>query len=158
KFTTQDDPVDVSQEFAHITMSVIMRTMFGADITEEQFTDLGKKLNFIIDYMLPQAATNSVPKWVPVPKRAQYRQALNDVDQFIYGVIERRRQNLSTDLISVLIEATDDESGDRMSDQQLRDEVVTIFAAGYETTSVTLSWVVHFITQQPEIAAQLHAE
>src|SRR5689334_1652138 len=158
KFTQEPGAVDVSQEFAHITMSIIMRTMFGADISEQEFTAIRDRLAFIIDYLLPQALTNSVPSWVPIPKRAQYREALKVIDAFIYGLIERRRHNLSTDLISMLIEAVDEESGDQMTNQHLRDEVLTIFAAGYETTALTLSWVMHFITQQPEIITRLQQE
>lgn len=158
KYVGQNSPMEASAEFAHITMSVIMRTMFGADIDEDEFADVSKKLTFMLDYMLPQALTYSLPSWVPVPKRAQYQQALRDIDAFIYGVIANCRRNLSNNLISMLIEAVDDESGDQMTNQQLRDEVITIFAAGYETTSLTLSWVLHFLTQQPEIAEHLRQE
>lgn len=158
KFTLQTEPMDVAQEFAHITMSVIMRTMFGADISDEEFANIARQFAFVIDYMLPQALTSSLPSWVPVPKRRQYQQALNDIDKFIYGVIEKRRENLSNDLISMLIETMDEDSGDQMTNQQLRDEVITIFSAGYETTALTLAWVMHFITQKPELTDQLRQE
>jgi cytochrome P450 len=157
-FTQQSDPVDVAPEFAHITMRIIMRTMFGADISDEEFADIGTKIGFIIDNMLPQAITRSVPSWIPVPKRAQYQKTINDINAFIYGVIERRRSNRSNDLISMLLDATDDESGEQMTNEQLRDEVITIFTAGYETTALTLSWVAHYLTQQPDIAERLQQE
>jgi cytochrome P450 len=158
KFTVEAEPVDLTTEFARITMSVIMRTMFGANLSEQQFNSIGNDIAFIIDYLLPQAMTRSIPGWVPVPKRIRYKQALERVDQFIYGVIESRRKSLSNDLISLLIEAMDEDSGDQMTNQQLRDEVLTLFSAGYETTAVTLSWLVHFMTQLPELTEQLKAE
>jgi cytochrome P450 len=158
RFADQPDPLDVAPEFAHITMTIIMRTMFGADMSDEEFGDIGTTIGFIIDNMLPQALTKGIPSWIPVPKRAQYQKALNSVNDFIYRVIEKRRNNRSNDLISMLLDATDDESGEQMTDQQLRDEVITIFTAGYETTALTLSWVAHYLTQQPEIAETLQQE
>src|SRR5262249_54452882 len=112
KFSDQTEPVEVTHEFGRITMSIIMRTMFGSDMTDEEFDDTAKKIAFILEYMLPQAITAPLPSWIPIPKRAQYQQYLKDIDAFIYQVIERRRQNLSNDLISMLIAATDDDSGE----------------------------------------------
>jgi cytochrome P450 len=92
KFTLENEPVDISQQFAHITMSMIVRTMFGTGISDEEFANIAQDFAFVVDYMLPQAITSSIPGWVPVPKRAQYQQALQNIDQFIYGLIEERRQ------------------------------------------------------------------
>jgi cytochrome P450 len=158
KLAQKTEPVDVSHPFAHVTMSIILRTMFGSDMSDEEFEDLGAKFAFVLDYLLPQAVTGSIPSWVPLPKRARFQQALKAIDAFIYGVIEKRRQTLSNDLISMLIESVDNESGDQMTNQQLRDEVITIFSAGYETTALTLSWTIHFITQQPAILERLREE
>lgn len=158
KFIGQADPVDVTHEFARITMRIIMRTMFGSDLADDDFEVIGDKIAFALNFLLPQVVIQQLPNWLPIPQRAQYKQVIEDIDKFIYGIIDARRENLSNDLISMLLEAVDDETGETMSNKQLRDEVVTIFTAGYETTALTLSWVTHFMTQHPEIVEKLREE
>jgi cytochrome P450 len=158
RMSDEGQPVDVSREFQRITMEVIMRTMFGGGMSEKDFNEMGEAISFAINFMLQQAVTTGIPQWVPIPGRAHYKEILETVDKFIFKVIADRRETRSNDLISMLLDSVDDESGDGMTNQQLRDEVLTIFAAGYETTALVLSWVLHFATQQPEIMTRLEEE
>ena len=87
------------------------------------------------------------------------RAAVRAIDDVVFRVIERRRQQGDgNDLISLLLHMVDAETGEQMTAQQLRDEAVTMFLAGYETTATTLAWIWHAITQQPEIERKLQAE
>jgi cytochrome P450 len=158
KFTEHTDPVEVTNEFSHITMNIITRTMFGSGISDEDFASIGSKFAFLVDYLLTQAVTQQLPAWLPNPKRTQFQEYLKDVDDFINNVIQQRRENLSNDLLSMLLETVDDESGEQMTNQQLRDEVLTIFAAGYETTAITLTWIMDFLVNKPDILARLREE
>jgi cytochrome P450 len=98
---------------------------------------------------------------LPLPGNRRYREARDVLDSIIYRIInERRRSGQDTgDLLSMLLTAQDDEGdGGRMTDIQLRDEVITIFLAGHETTANTLTWTWHLLSEHPEIEATLHHE
>ena len=89
----------------------------------------------------------------------EFRRAVQHLDQTVYSIIERRRADNrdSGDLLSMLIQVQD-EDGSRMSDQQLRDEVLTFLLAGHETTALALSWTWHLLAQHPEVEQKLHSE
>ena len=76
----------------------------------------------------------------------------------IHGIIEQRRKTASAqnDLLDMLLKARDDSSGERMTDRQIRDEVITIFSAGHETTANLLSWTLYLLARHPDVLAKLH--
>jgi cytochrome P450 len=87
------------------------------------------------------------------------KQALQTLDEFLYGIIaERRRRPEGDDLLSILLQAQDPETGEGMGDEQLRDEALIIFFAGHETTATLLTWTWSLLAQHPEAEARLHAE
>jgi cytochrome P450 len=98
---------------------------------------------------------------LPLPPRRRFERARARLDAVIYRIIEehRREGRDRGDLLSTLLHAVDEE-GDRtgMTDEQLRDEVMTIFLAGHETTANALSWTWYLLSQHPEVEAKLHAE
>jgi cytochrome P450 len=100
-----------------------------------------------------------VPEFIPTPRNLAYREAARRLDAVIYGILrERRRAARDTgDLLSLLLGAQD-EDGSRMTDRQLRDEVMTLFLAGHETTANALAWTWWLLAQHPEVEARLHAE
>lgn len=153
-------PSNVTPHFARMTMRVIVRALFGQGMTREELEETSELMAFIIDYLLMGAAATSLPQWMPIPRARRYREALNRVDKLIYRIIERERKAAppSDSLLAMLLDMADAETGERMTDQQLRDEVMTLFAAGYETTSLTLSWTIDLLTRHPEVMAKLQAE
>lgn len=152
-------PFDVAQAFTRMTMHVLVRTVFGGSVEPAEALQVGRSLAYIIDYMLQASLTNALPGWVPVPGRERYREELRRMDEIVARVIARGRQGGQSQdtLISLLLDMVDSESGERMTDAQLRDEAVSLFAAGYETTSVAMSWAYHFLTREPHIAGRLQA-
>jgi cytochrome P450 len=103
------------------------------------------------------------PLWLPTRNNRRFVAAKREVDAFIYDLIGKRRAGAtggdgSRDLLDVLIAARDDESGRGMSDEQLRDEVMTVFIAGHETTAVTLTWALALVARDPQVMARLQAE
>jgi len=107
-------------------------------------------LNSLIENLLPRA--------IPTPRRRRFSQAIAELDSFIFNIIARRRSEPGgEDLLSLLIQAADCEDGS-MTDRQLRDEAMTMFVAGHETTAATLSWAWSLLAQHPEAQAKLHAE
>ncbi|MBV8488813.1 MAG: cytochrome P450 [Planctomycetaceae bacterium] len=97
---------------------------------------------------------------MPIPSNLRYEQAARRLDRIILSIIARRRQSGEDrgDLLSMLLHAQDEESGRRMTDLQLRDEAMTLFMAGHETTANTLAWVWYLLANHPQAEASLHAE
>lgn len=154
--------IEAMGESMRLAMDVIGRSMFGiAEISEAGplGAAIGESLNHA-SRRLYQLLTP--PLWVPTPANRRFIAARRHVDAFIYDVIRRRRARppaeADVDLLDVLIAARDAESGRTMSDEQLRDELMTVFIAGHETTAVTLTWALILLSRHPEVADRIAAE
>ncbi|WP_257450226.1 cytochrome P450 [Archangium lipolyticum] len=154
------EPFDIARAFNRVTMNVMVRTMFGTGLEPGETERVASALVYVIDFILLGFATQALPAWVPVPGRARYREALRTIDETVFSVIERARRNTDGEatLLSLLLDMVDEESGERMNQRELRDEAVTLFLAGYETTSVAMAWAIHSLTQQPHLFQRLQAE
>ncbi|GAB2561579.1 cytochrome P450 [Spirosoma aerophilum] len=153
-------PVNVSQAFMDVTMRIVCKTLFGSDTTGK-LDGLSTALD-TLNYLVNQRMLSPFrfPYSWPTPDNQRSKRAQRQVDTFIYGLIEQRRQKHEDkdDLLGMLLSAVDEETGEQMSDQQLRDECVTIFSAGHETTAVSMAWTIHLLTQHPDVLARLKAE
>ena len=145
--------IDVAQEMNRLALTIVGKTLFGADVTSHA-DDVGRALTVIMDsfwtYMLPFA---DGLEYLPLPAFRRNRRARADLDAIIYGLIDERRRHPGDrdDLLSMLILARDEESnGAGMSDQQLRDELMTIFLAGHETTANALAWTWYLLGTSPD--------
>src|SRR5690606_40108366 len=106
-----------------------------------------------------------LPQWLPIPQIRRAREALETVDRVVYGIIDERRQEQEArlrergDLLSSLVLASDPDQGESKLDRkQLRDEVLTLFLAGHETTSHALAWAFYLLSKNPHTKARLHDE
>jgi cytochrome P450 len=152
---TSGTKVDVAEEMMKLTLRIVARTLFNTDIR----ANIGE-IDATMQAVNESSGSNSlIPTWVPTPKELKTRKAIRDLDAYVYGLIKERRENFKDegDLLSMLLLAEDDE-GNRMSDKQLRDEAVTLFLAGHETTANTLNWTFYYLAQYPEVEAKLHEE
>lgn len=155
----QDGEVrDVHRDMMHVTLQIAARSLFNVNIANDAGT-IGRALTVVLDQMPKLAGFSFLPQWVPVPGLGRFRRALADLDQIVYGVIRNRRTTgeRCNDLLDMLLEARD-ENGEGMSEQQLRDEVMTLLLAGHETTANTLSWTLYLLAQHPEVQSCLEAE
>lgn len=152
--------LDLMTGFSQVTMRVIMHTMFGTGMSTREMDDVGEAMSFILDYMIGAIVTDALPGWLPLPGKRRFRQALARFDEVVYRIIEESRQveEPQNHLLAMLMNAVDAETGEGMSTKQLRDEVATIFLAGYETTSISLAWATHILAEQPDIQAKVQAE
>lgn len=153
-------PINFAQEMTDLTMSIITESMFSTN-----FQDPDHKVANAIAYLLEDINFRYIVPYypgynIPTPRNLRAREALRIVDNALLGIInERRRQGGGgDDLLGMLMSSRDEETREGMSDQHLRDEVVTIFAAGHETTAVALSWLFYLLSQHPQIADRLYAE
>lgn len=154
-----EHPLAINQEMVRLTMSIISRSMFTLNIGED-LAEVGQALTFILDFVNKRSITLvDPPLFLPTPTNRRLKHALDTLDHFLYSLIaERRQQPPSDDLLSVLMHARDEETGEAMSDRQLRDEVLIIFFAGHETTAQLLTWTWWLLSQHPHVEEQLHTE
>ena len=152
--------LDAHAEMMHLTQRIVAQTLFGRD-TSDQTAQLGAALNTIMREMDAEFTTleGFVPGFVPTPSRARLTAAVRQIEQLIVDVTQSRRQSRDqhADLLEMLLEARDDD-GNGMTDQQLRDEIITLYIAGHETTSNTLAWTWGLLAQHPQVRARLEAE
>jgi cytochrome P450 len=154
-------PLDVAQEMMHLTLSVVGQTLFGAE-TEAEAEEVGEAvtetMRSFTRFMLPFA---ELLDRLPLPSTRRFLRAKARLDAIIYRIIEERRASGEDrgDLLSMLLQAQDEEGdGGRMTDEQLRDEAMTIFLAGHETTANALTWAWLLLSQNPEAERRLHEE
>ena len=153
------DRIDAHAEMARLTLAVVARTLFGTDLPPGEsraITDAlaGTLAQFdrVFSPLLP------ITERLPLPATRRFRAAHDTFDRLVYGLIERRRAEGATgaDLLSMLLRAQ--EAGGGMTDTEVRDEAITLFLAGHETTSNALTWTWYLLSQHPEIREAWHAE
>ena len=157
---TDGATIDVSQEMMRLTLDIVGRTLFSADVTGEA-DEVGAAMNTIIEmFDLLLMPFSELLEKLPLGPTRRFQQARARLDTTIYRMIEQRRQGGTDkgDLLSMLLLAQDEEGGGGMTDLQVRDEALTLFLAGHETTANALSFTWYLLAQHPEIAARLHAE
>jgi cytochrome P450 len=150
--------LDVHDEMMRLTLSIVARTLFGADVGDKS-EEVGHTLEIALQRFVERLSLLRVLDKLPLPRNRRFRRAVGQLDAIIYGIIEERRRNGAgrNDLLSLLLEARD-EDGSRMTDTQLRDEAVTLFLAGHETTAIALSWTWYLLSQNPDVETRLVAE
>ncbi|MDQ3811021.1 MAG: cytochrome P450 [Chloroflexota bacterium] len=155
------DTLDVHAEMMALTLEIVGRTLFDADVGPEA-AEIGQALTATMELfdtaMLPFA---ELLDRLPLPWDRRFERARARLDATIYRLIDERRASGDDrgDLLSMLLLAQDVEGdGGRMTDRQLRDEALTIFLAGHETTADALTWTWYLLSQHPDVEAMLHAE
>jgi len=150
---------DVHEAMMRLTLDIVAKTLFDTDVSREA-EDVGAALQVLMSKFFRQAGfALLLPKSIPIPTTRHLQRAVGQLDKVIYEIIRRRRAggSASDDLLSVLLQAQDDE-GLRMTDRQLHDEIMTLFLAGHETTANALSWTWLLLGQHPEIEEKLAEE
>ena len=164
KFALSGWPVDMAAEMSRVTMEIITRTMFGEHAPGQAgkvSAALGVASHFVNDRLKNPLA---VPLKIPTPGNRAFLESNKTLDEIVYGIIRRRQARRQAsgeergDLLDMLIEARDEETGEGMSETQIRDEVLTIFAAGHETTANALTWTWYLLAQHPQIMKRLQRE
>jgi cytochrome P450 len=154
------DTVEVHAEMMALTQAIVARTLFDADVADDarEATEAAKVL--AEDFGARLQSFRVLPYWLPTPRNLRSRRAVRRLDALVHRIIAERRASGEDrgDLLSMLVHAQDADDGTRMSAQQVRDEVMTIFMAGHETTAVALSWTWSLLGQHPDADARLAAE
>jgi len=149
---------DIHQEMMNLALRIVGKTLFGADVTHDA-REVGETLDMLLKIASDFGRTVLLPLWVPTPRNLRAKAGVRRIEKIIYRIIaERRKSGHDTgDLLSTLLQVRD-EDGTRMNDRQLRDETITLFLAGHETTASTLSWTWWLLAQNPAVEKRFHEE
>lgn len=154
------ESVEIFREMIRLTLGVIGKTLFNADMATES-KELGQALTSVFEMLsVLMMPFSEIVEKLPLPKVRRFHRARKLLDDLVYGVIEERRASGEDrgDLLSMLLLAQDEEGGAGLSDSEVRDEVLTLFLAGHETTANALSWAWYLLSQNPECEGRLHEE
>ena len=156
-----EQTLDIWQEMMRLTLSIVGKTLFDADV-EGEATEIRKALTDVMQ--LFERITNPFSVLLdklPLPANLRWVKAKARLDETIYRIINERRSSGRDrgDLLSMLLLAQDEEGdGGSMTDEQLRNEAMTLFVAGHETTANALTWTWYLLSQNPEVESKLHRE
>ena len=155
----QGQSFDIADEMMRLTQTIVLRTLLGADLgplageVDEAWT--------LVNQHIGESfwSLGLTERW-PTPANRRFRRALAVLDRAVFHIIDQRRRagRESDDLLSMLLFARDEETGEAMTDRQLRDEVMTFLLAGHETTSLALAWTWYLLSQHPPARRRLEDE
>lgn len=156
----QGKAVNVSDEMMGITFRIVTSTLFSEDLKGD-VTTVGSALDTILhcasdDY----AKIIDFPFWFPTLNHLKAKRALRELDEIVYPIIRKRRESKEPkhDLLSMLMAMRDPETGVSLNDKELRDQIMTIFMTGHETTAVSLAWAWYLLWKHPEIEQRMAQE
>ncbi len=160
RITTQSK-VEMSDEMMHLTLLVVMRSLFGQGISEVELRRVDKIVSETQQYIIAKIR-RPLAKWIYklTGKEKYYKSLPKELDDIIYNIIKERRTSdeRHDDIFDMLLNAKYKDSGEGMTDQQLRDESLILFLAGHETSANALTWLWYLLTQHPEVETKLLAE
>ncbi|WP_020161050.1 cytochrome P450 [Methylobacter marinus] len=151
--------VNLASEMMHLTLEIITQTMFSTSVLD-RIAEIEPALRIGIKYASQTQANPLIPPLcIPTPANQEFKRAMALLDDIMYGMIEQHRSQSTPqhDLLTMLLNARD-ENGEAMSDRQIRDEVITIFIAGHETTANLLTWTLYLLAKHPDVLEKLRTE
>ncbi|DBB01015.1 TPA: hypothetical protein ACH3X1_000917 [Trebouxia sp. C0004] len=158
---------DVYADFNELTLNITTNALFGVDMSSSQALSISEAVRVAFEFFSQRAALGfAIPEWLPTPNNLQYHAAVSQLDSAVYGIIEDRKQQLpalqassqhSQCLLDNLLQSQD-ENGEGLSMQSLRDQLMTLLVAGQETSAILLGWTTAFLAQHPEVQALAAAE
>ena len=156
---SRGEAIDVVAEMMALTQSIIVRTMFSTDLGAT--AEIVNRTWPIINRRIGETFwSTKLETTLPLLANRRFWRALRELETVVYRIIADRRESRrdESDLLSMLLSARDDETGEGMTDRQLRDEVLTMLMAGHETTSLALSWTYYLLSQHPAIEQRIEDE
>jgi len=163
---TAGQPLDINDQMMQLSLHIVARTLFDSEVTADVLAvrDEVNTIMGLYNFLVAFPRLESVLHW-PIPGVVKFRRSRAKLDAVIANLIASRRSLTRSqleqrgDLLSMLMAARDEEaSGKRMTDIQVRDELLTIFLAGYETVANALTWTWYLLSQNPEAADKMYAE
>jgi cytochrome P450 len=151
---------DLVPELSRLTLRILGRCLFQRDLTDEADA-VGGALKVVLHHTISKLGSLvPLPGAVPTPQNLRFRAALRALDKVVQSLIHERRRDGGdrADLLSMLLAARDEETGEGLGDRQLRDELMTLLLAGHETTAMALSWTFYLLSLHPGARRKLEDE
>jgi cytochrome P450 len=152
--------LDVAAEMNRLTLGIVGRTLFSRNL-DDAADEVGRTLGEVLGLMNHRSmAFLPSPLWWPSPFNRRLTRGIRILDRVVFQIIEERRRTGEPheDLLDMMLRARDEDTGEGMTDRQLRDEVMTFILAGHETTAVALSWTWYLLDRHPQVAETLRSE
>lgn len=155
-------PFDIAAEMTRLTLTIVAKALFSTNVSEDA-ESIGKGLTLANRQMAEFRLLDLIPG-VPTLRKLRFNSAVRNLDQVVRKIVGARRSaeerdaQGGDDLLSMLLTARDKDTGERMDERQIRDEVITLLLAGHETTANALAWTWYLLSQNPEAEAKLHDE
>jgi cytochrome P450 len=152
--------VDLEREMARTTQRVLLQALFGTNLSPEEIAQLGDDLRAALGALDLRMFLYFLPERFPLPGDRLLRRSVASIDEATFRVVRARRQSgeRRDDLLSLLLAARDEGTDDAMSDRQLRDELVTLFLAGSDTTANAMTWLWLMLHDHPDVDRRVRAE
>lgn len=156
-------PLDIASEMMRLTYTIVGRTLFSAETGPDADT-IERAMQVILPHTFGRLGRAlNWPEWLPTRANLKFRAALRNVDGVVYRIIDQHRRaldegNAAHDLLAMLLRVRDEESGEGLTNEQLRNETITFLLAGHETTANALTWTFWLLSQHPEAEDQLRDE
>ncbi|MGA9521473.1 MAG: cytochrome P450 [Myxococcaceae bacterium] len=158
-FARSGEAFDVAEEMTRASLRIVGRTLLGTDITAQADAVADAVTVVLHDANRRLSQLFPMPDFVPTPYNRRFRAARATLDEIVLGMISQRRAKpIEGDLLGMLMAARDEETGEGMSDTQLRDEVMTLFLSGHETTAGALTWTFYLLSKNPSARQRLLEE
>jgi cytochrome P450 len=153
------EPLDIDSEMMRLTLEIVGTALFGVDLSDDADA-LSRATLATLDHVARRARFPLAPPRVPTPGNRRFVAAVRTLDDAIFALIRERRHALDAhdDLLAMLMAAEDTDTGERMTDSQLRDEIITFLIAGHETVASALVWAWYLLSVHPAVERTLHAE
>ena len=154
------ETVEMAAAMMRLTMTIAARTLLGIDISGK-FKEVADCLEAVMyDFLARFGASIPLPYWMPTPRNLRLRRTIRRLDCVLQQLIDDRRAagTMGNDFLSILLQARDEDDGTGISDRQIRDEVMTMFLAGHETTANALAWTWYLLAHHSDVQSRVHAE
>jgi cytochrome P450 len=149
--------LDIETEVPKMTMAIILRVLFGTRLADADYERTANNLTYAIDSVAIGWLSSVLPRWLPLPGRSRFRQTMGEVDAMILRLAEQRRasKRFTDDLLGMLVSLAED---GQLDAKGLRDEAVSLFVAGFETTARSMGFALWEMARRPDLSEAIRKE
>lgn len=153
-------PVEIMNEMSGLALQIVGRTLLSVDFSKEALQFKQHVKNGLLFINKRNNSFLRLPLWYPSKNNRIFNGGAAYMNSIIYKIIDQRLEQSTgdKDLLNMYLSAVDEETGEKMSREQLRDEVMTIFVAGFETVAIALTWIWYLLSENPKVAQKLYEE
>lgn len=152
------EQINIKDFFIDLTLEIITQCLLGLKDTNES-DQVNKHLPNALSFMINRITSPLAPPvWFPNKENKEIKNNVKELNNIIRSLIKDKKQHLGNDLLSTLIQVEDADTGEKMSEQQLIDETLTIFLAGHETTAIALTWLIYSLLKNKDYLDQVYEE